>query len=66
MTREDFQDLRPGDVVRGKAFSQVYIVTANYGDRVTAVRTADLTNPPEWDLVAKTRQITPGGCDAAM
>jgi predicted Zn-dependent protease len=27
------------------------VVTANYGARVTAVRSADLTNPDEWDVI---------------
>lgn len=31
-------------------------VTGNYGDRVTAAQTVDLTNPPEWELVSKANQ----------
>jgi len=53
MTKEEFSALRPGDTVRGKLPTSLpYIVTANYGDRVTAVRSADMTNPDEWELVA--------------
>lgn len=45
-----FKDLVPGDIVRGKAFKRPGIVTANYGTRVTAVNTFDLTNPEEWQI----------------
>ena len=55
-------DLEHGDVIRHKRSSGIncgmFIVTANYGDRVTAVSTVDVTNPPEWELVSKvTRTI---------
>ena len=43
--------LQTGDVVRGKLSGKVYVVTGNYGDRVTAVQTADITNPPEWEVL---------------
>lgn len=55
MTREQFEALQPGDLVRHKIGSEALIVHANYGGRITAVRTADLTNPAEWDVVG------PGG-----
>lgn len=51
MTHEEFASLKVGDIVRGKSSGQGYVVAAHYGSRVTAVRTADLTNPSEWDLV---------------
>lgn len=51
MTPEQFKALKPGDLVRHKASPEAMIVHANYGDRVTAVRTSDLTNPNEWDQV---------------
>jgi hypothetical protein len=44
-------ELQTGDVVRGRFSGQVYIVSANYGNRVTAVDTADITNPPEWEVL---------------
>jgi hypothetical protein len=43
--------LQPGDCVRHKNGRVVYFVTANYGQRVTAVSTADLTNPNEWEVL---------------
>jgi hypothetical protein len=59
MTKDELKNLRYGDLVRSKASGASYIVTANYGGRVTAVRTADLTNPDEWELVQKA-PIYPG------
>ena len=57
MQPEDLKSLTTGDIVRS-ADGATYIVTANYGDRVTAVRTVDITNPSEWDLVLKA-EVTP-------
>jgi len=51
MTPEQMKNLEPGDIVRGKLSGYGYIVTANYGERVTAVRTVDITNPDEWDII---------------
>jgi hypothetical protein len=52
MTPEQFKKLRAGDIVRGKRSGETYVVTGNYGKRVTAVRTADLTHPDEWDCLS--------------
>lgn len=51
MTNQEMKDLKPGDIVCHVSNSLRYIVTANYGDRVTVVRTHDLTNPIEWRKV---------------
>ena len=53
MTEEQFKELAPGDIVQGRWSGDNYVVTANYGDHVTAVRAVDLTNPPEWLLMSK-------------
>lgn len=60
MTRNEFETLGRGDVIRLHEESheyyektRTYVVMANYGNRVTAVRTVDVTNPAEWDLVYK-------------
>lgn len=63
MTQDEFRALQPGAVVRSKANGLGYIVTANFGGRVTAVRTADLTNPCEWDVVAP--PVRAGGGEGA-
>jgi hypothetical protein len=41
-------------------------VTGNYGDRVTAVRTVEMTNPDEWDLVINTPPAPPSKFSAAL
>lgn len=40
--------LQRGDIVRHRSSGDSMVVTANYGNRVTAVRTVDITNPTEW------------------
>ena len=55
MTKAEFEGLQPGDVIRGKSSFMTYIVTQTFKDRVTAVRTIDLTNHVEWDLIAKSQ-----------
>lgn len=45
-------ELKPGDAVRSKTNPRTtYTVISNYGDRVTAVRVADITNAPEWEVL---------------
>lgn len=44
-------ELKVGDVIRGRSSGRMYIVTANYGTRVTAVDSADVTNAPEWEVL---------------
>lgn len=59
MKPEEFKSLSTGDIVRHARGSSSFVVTYNYGDRVTAVRTADLTNPSEWDLCYKANPKPP-------
>ncbi|RJP48763.1 MAG: hypothetical protein C4586_08595 [Anaerolineaceae bacterium] len=49
-------ELKPGMIVRGKSTGQTFMVLVSFGDRVTAVSTADITNPDEWEVLKK---ITP-------
>ena len=44
------QSLSPGDYIKHKGSHNIYVVTGNYGDHVTAVRTVDVTNPSEWQV----------------
>lgn len=53
MTREEFGKLNVGDIVGHPLHDHNYVVTGNYGGRVTAVRTVDMTNPSEWLLLTK-------------
>jgi len=46
------KDLKRGDIVRHKSRNGCsYVVNAVYGDRSTAVTTADITNPDEWEVM---------------
>lgn len=38
-------------IVRHAVTKEVFIVTANYGSRATAVQTRDITNPSEWEVL---------------
>jgi hypothetical protein len=49
----DLSDINRGDIVRHKSSADSYVVTAHYGDRLTLVRTVELTNPSEWWLVKR-------------
>ena len=53
MTKEEMKNLCAGDIVQGKFSGYGYIVSRNYGDVVTLVRTVDMTNPIEWKLIKK-------------
>ena len=53
MDKKQFEKLECGDIVKHIIGDKSIIVMANYGSRVTAVRTYDLTNPDEWELVMK-------------
>lgn len=45
----DLASLQPGDLIRHKHCGEMLVVTGNYGDRVTAVRSYDVTNAVEWE-----------------
>lgn len=51
MTQEQMKQLQPGDIVKHAGSMERFMVTANYGVRATAVRTVDITNPDEWELI---------------
>ena len=53
MATDEFAHLDQGDVVRHRGESGLFVVMTNYGGRVTAVCTVDMTAPEEWILVEK-------------
>lgn len=61
MNKATFDELDRGDIVQhvSSDFATEFVVTGNYGGRVTAVATRDLTNPPEWKLIHKVRYKKP-------
>jgi len=48
---KSFDEIGQGRTIRHIIFQDPHVVCANYGDRVTAVRLADITNLPEWELL---------------
>jgi len=56
MNTLEFRQLQIGDSIRHKNDTRMFIITANFGDRITAVATVDLTNPFEWER-AVTRKV---------
>lgn len=55
MTKGEFDALDVGDVIRHRTDIYGYVVMANYGFHVVAVRTVDAWNQEEWDLVCKVK-----------
>ena len=55
MDKESFYNLDRGDIIKHVGRDRTFIVTANYGKRVTAVATVDMINPYEWELVKKNK-----------
>lgn len=53
MTRDMMAALQPGDLISHRGSGESLVVTANYGNRVTAVRTYDVTNPCEWLVIRR-------------
>ncbi len=51
MTKKEFKNLKRGDIVKHVFVNLSCVVLTNYGDRVTAVRNVDMTNPSEWEIV---------------
>lgn len=49
-------ELQTGDIVRGKRSHQTFTVVANFGDRATAVKVADITNPGEWEVYREVKE----------
>ena len=50
---KNISQLKPGDIVIGKISLRQYVVTNNYGDRVTAVSSIDITNIGEFWILDK-------------
>ena len=53
MTEDEFKNLTRGDIVRHKGLGDSWLIDMSYGNRKTAIRTVDLTNPDEWELISK-------------
>jgi hypothetical protein len=53
----DLSQLKVGDFVRNKMSKTGYVVTQTFGDRATAVKNADITNAPEWEVLASSSEV---------
>jgi hypothetical protein len=52
--------VKSGMLIRSKNGANiVYVVTANYGTRLTAVRSVDITNPNEWEVAPNNKDMYP-------
>ncbi len=60
MTPRELEELKTGDVVKHICKMQSFVVTANYGNRVTAVQTVDITHADEWEIITK-REVKTNG-----
>lgn len=50
MTNDEMKELQVGDIIRHVSQAFGFMVTGNFGTRVTAVLTVDITNPSEWEV----------------
>lgn len=59
MTRQEFDSLQCGDIVRPRpsVTTNVFTVSQRFDGRKTVVRTEEITNPEEWVLVSKASYI---------
>lgn len=51
---DDLYKLQRGTIIKHVLDQRPFVVTANYGDRVTAVATVDVTNMSEWQWFDET------------
>ncbi len=48
MKKEQFDNLKRGDIIRHKGDPESYVIEATHNRGYVAVRTIDVTNPSEW------------------
>ena len=58
MTPEEFANLHIGDIVTRYDNDFAYVVTGNYDNHITVVRTVDITNRTEWIIRYKAKHTT--------
>ncbi len=52
MNKKQMANLKVGDIIQSKKDSKwAFIVSQNFGERLIAVRTIEITNPTDWELV---------------
>ncbi len=53
MTKEEMNELEPGDIVQGKRSGLGYIITERVNNTLVAVRSIVIATPDDWNLVKK-------------
>ncbi len=53
MTREEFESLKKGDIIRQKLGGEGWMVANDRGRSKTIIRVMDASNPTEWVLASK-------------
>lgn len=53
MTKEEFDNLEMGDIVRGGFSGIAFVITSRAENGYIGVRTQNITNPDEWELIVK-------------
>jgi hypothetical protein len=54
MNKKEMTALQPGTIIQHKTKNEwCFIVSQNFGDRITAVRSIEITDPTEWLEVQK-------------
>ena len=52
MNKKEFANLHPGRIIRNKKNTELaFIISAVFQDRVTAVRTIEIRDPKDWEIV---------------
>lgn len=54
MTKNEFERLQPGQMIQYKKDNKwAFIVHQNFGERITVVRTMEIRDPENWEIVTK-------------
>ena len=57
MTKKEMERLRAGQIIQSKKDNKwAFIVHQNFGDRITAVRSIEIRDPEEWEVVDYTSE----------
>lgn len=56
MTKNEFERLQPGQIIQSKKDNKwAFIVHQNFGERLTAVRSIEVRDPENWDVITKVK-----------
>jgi hypothetical protein len=56
MNKNEFQKLQPGQIIQHKKDHKwAFVVHQNFGERLTAVRTIEVRDPENWEIVTEVK-----------